>query len=145
MSMRKTMTIIILGCLVLSGIYFYVFRPPLEATPFASSLDKKVVVVPIGNKGFRNIEVTEVFVNQIEKPEIAKVQLYDPSKGYIIPETFNEEGFQFENIGVIEPGGSINEEHSKYGLSIKNTNEIFTVHIRYKYLGKKFEEVVKVN
>ena len=62
--------------ITIGGVYSFVkFNPPLETGTLASIKDNKSVVVGIGNKGFREIKILDVSVNNNDKPSKTKVQV----------------------------------------------------------------------
>ncbi|MFF2288955.1 hypothetical protein [Peribacillus butanolivorans] len=141
---------IFMGLIVIIGVvlYFVLAQPKLEANLLGTGLEQKVVVITLGNDGFQDIELLDIRINGAEKPEIAKVQVDESGKGFVVSETFTDEGYIFKDYDTvkIETGTAIKDvELSKYGLSVKDDVEINSVTILYKYLGKEFEENVQIN
>ncbi|MFJ7684583.1 hypothetical protein [Peribacillus butanolivorans] len=142
---------IFMGLIVIIGVvlYFVLAQPKLEANLLGTGLEQKVVVITLGNDGFQDIELLDIRINGAEKPEIAKVQVDESGKGFVLSDTFMDEGYIFKDYDTvkIETGTAIKdvESQSKYGLSVKDDVEINSVTILYKYLGIEFEENVQIN
>lgn len=148
---------IITGC-----VYFILkFNPPLEIGTLASSKDNKSVVVGIGNKGFREMKILDVSVNNNEKPLTSRLQLSNALQGFIITDDYNSEeakkyGFTSIEEVSIKTGspssnfarlddGTASKSDEIYGVSIIHNEEINKVHIRYNYLGISFNDTVILN
>lgn len=149
--------------LIIGGAYFFIkFNPPLEIGTIASSGDNKSVVVGVGNKGFRDISILDVSVNNGEKPMKTKLQVSNALQGFILTNDDHEENarnFGFTDIDkvAIKTGSSpsFNLEKSDkgtatkndeiYGVSVFNTEEVNKVLIKYRYLGILFSKTVTIN
>lgn len=101
MKKKLWITVVILG-LAISAFYCFVkFNPPLDIGTIASSEGNKSVVVGIGNKGFSEVEILGVSVNNNEKASKKKVQVSDAIQGFIITDHDNNEEalkYGFKNI-----------------------------------------------
>ncbi|WP_242466797.1 hypothetical protein [Brevibacillus brevis] len=67
----------------------------------ASSEDHKSVVVGMGNKGFGEVKIIDVSVNNDETPSKAKVQVSNALQGFIITDDFDNPGskpYGFQNL-----------------------------------------------
>ena len=129
------------------GVYLFLAQPKLEANLLATGLNKKAAVITLGNTGFQDIKVLEVLINHSEMPDIAKIQLNDSGEGFILTESFTEEGYAFEDFkdGTIESGTAQKDRpYALYGLTFTGVREIYSVTIVYTYLGRDFEETVTV-
>ncbi|MGE7916857.1 hypothetical protein, partial [Lysinibacillus xylanilyticus] len=71
--------------LIFGGVYtFVLFNPPLEISTLGTAVGNKSVVIEIGNKGFREVKLLEVSVNNNEKPSKTKVQVSNAIQGLIL-------------------------------------------------------------
>lgn len=139
-----------------------IFNPPLEIGTLASSEDNKSVVVGVGNKGFREIKIVDVSINNNEKPLKTRIQVNNAIQGFIITDDdTNEEAekFNFMNTDeiAIKTGtspsfyfeklddGTASKDDEIYGVSIFHNEEVSKVHIKYSYLGISFNETVTLN
>ncbi len=162
--MKKIITGVVLSLIILfiSAYYFIKFNPPLEIGTLASSSDHKSVVVGIGNKGFRNVKIVEVLVNNKEIPLTAKLQVSNALQGLILTDDYKSveaKSFGFTNIdkAAIKIGTSQSERFEElddgtasksdeiYGVSVIHNEEINNVHIKYNYLGISFNRTVIIN
>lgn len=162
--MKKKIGISVLFlAIIISGVYFFIkFNPPLEIGTIASSGDNKSVVIGVGNKGFREVSILDVSVNNGEKPMKTKLQVSNALQGFIITNDDNEEKarkFGFTDIGkvTIKTGTSPSSNSEKlgngtatkndeiYGVSVFNNEEVKKVYIKYSYLGISFSETVTFN
>lgn len=162
--MKKKIGISVLFlAIIISGVYFFIkFNPPLEIGTIASSGDNKSVVIGVGNKGFREVSILDVSVNNGEKPMKTKLQVSNALQGFIIMNDDNEEKarkFGFTDIGkvTIKTGTSPSSNSEKlgngtatkkdeiYGVSVFNNEEVKKVYIKYSYLGISFSETVTFN
>ncbi|VEF46143.1 Uncharacterised protein [Bacillus freudenreichii] len=72
--------IIIIG----EGYFFLKFNRPLEIGTLASSEDNRSVVGGVGNKGFSEVKLLDVSVNNKEKPLITRLHVSNATQGFII-------------------------------------------------------------
>lgn len=118
------------------GVYsFLKLNPPLEIGTIASSEDNKSVVIGIGNKGFLEMKIVEVLVNDNEKASKIKVQVSNALQGFILTDDYkNEESknYGFKNIEAVSikggtppssnfkklDDGSASEKDEIYGISV---------------------------
>lgn len=150
--LKKTLWIsILLIAIFVGGFYFLVKgNPPLDIGTLASSKDHKSVVVGIGNKGFGEVKIIDVSVNNNEKPSKTKVQVSNALQGFIVTDDYDKKesipyGFQkIEDIamkaGTSEDTATKNDKI--YGLSVIHHEAINRVNIKYSYLGIPFDEMV---
>ncbi len=145
--------------IAVGGLYAsIIFNPPLEVGTLASTKSEKSVVVGVGNKGLRGLEIVSVTVNNNEAPLQTKVQVSNPLQGFIITDDFYSEestNYRFTEIEQvnIETGtspssnfqnldkGSASEDDEAYGISVTFSEPINEVRIKYKYLGITFDEI----
>lgn len=131
-------------------------NPPLEKSTLGRNYESTSVVIALGNKGFKDIQVTEVFVNNGETPSAVKMQINHPDKGFIIVDDFSSSeavAFNFFSLTdvKIKKGtiiGEIYERQDKkqvkeddriYGLTILNEKPIYKVELHYSYLGMPYK------
>lgn len=161
--MKKKLWIsILLIAIFVGGFYFLIIgNPPLEIGTLASSKDHKSIVVGIGNKGFGEVQIMDVSVNNDEKPSKTKVQVSNALQGFIITDDYDNPGskpYGFQNIEdiAIKAGtspsayfkkmdeGAATKNDEIYGLSLIHHEAINRVNIKYSYLGITFDERVFV-
>lgn len=159
--MKKKIGISILFlAIIIGGVYFYIkFNPPLEIGTLASSTDNKSIVIGVGNKGFREVRIVDVSVNNDEKPMKTKLQVSNALQGFIIADDDTDEkakkyGFTNINNAAIKTGtspsssfeksdsGTATENDEIYGISIFHNEEVMEIEIKYSYLGLSFDETV---
>ncbi|MGG4452165.1 hypothetical protein [Brevibacillus porteri] len=151
---KKLWIFALLVAIFMGGFYFLVKGyPPLDIGTLASSNDHKSVVVGMGNKGFGEVKILGVSVNNDEKPSKTKVQVSSASQGFIITDDYDNQGskpYGFQNIEDIamKAGTSASDEGTTtkndeiYGLSVIHHEAINRVNIKYSYLGITFDEMV---
>lgn len=162
--MNKKILIVVLSLIVFVALVggtlmFLKSNPPLETYTLASDDSQHSVIVGFGNKGWGDIHLEEVAVNQYEEPIESKIQMSNPMQGFIITEDFDSveaQPYRFTDLdkATIKTGtsptanlekqnnGSASEDDETYGLTVMHTEEIHTVHIKYSYFGiTLFEEV----
>ncbi len=160
---KKIWISVLILVITIGGVYSFVkFNPPLETGTLASSKDNKSVVVGIGNKGFREIKILDVSVNNNDKPSKTKVQVSNALQGFIITDDYNnkeskEYGFMNIDDVTVKVGTSPSSIHKKlddgaasekdeiYGISVIHNEAINKVHIKYSYLGISFNDTVIFN
>ena len=141
------------------GLYAsIIFNPPLEVGTLASTKSEKSVVVGIGNKGLRGLEIVSVTVNNNEHPLQTKVQVSNPLQGFIITDDYYSEEsskYRFTEIEQVNiktgtspssnfrnlDKGDASEDDEAYGISVTFSEPINEVQIKYKYLGISFDEI----
>lgn len=141
------------GIIVIIGIALYLVlaQPNLEANLLGTGEDKKVILVTLENTGFRDIQLLDIHVNGTQKPNKVKLQVNKTGKGFAITDTFDNPGYEFIDYDsiAIEPEKVVNKNKeeivSVYALSIKHSVEVHSISVRYKYLGKEFEEIAKID
>lgn len=149
---------IILGAvcflLIIAGAYVYLkSSSPLAAGASASSNDRKVILVTVGNKGFYGgIDIEEVLVNENTSPAQVKMQVSNHSKGFIVSDSFEgleEKEYTFKALDevTLPTGTSPQEQMDKlnsgkateadhiYALTIGDATTIETVTFKYRHLG----------
>ncbi|MDC0764824.1 hypothetical protein POF51_29315 [Brevibacillus sp. AG] len=144
---KKLWIFVLLIAIFMGGFYFFVKgNPPLDVGTLASSNDHKSVVVGIGNKGFGEVKILGVSVNNDEKPSKTKVQVSNALQGFIVTDDYdNKESipYGFQNIGDIGmKAGTSTKNDEIYGLSVSHHEAINRVNIKYSYLGITFDEMV---
>lgn len=159
--MKKEIWIPVL-CLaiIIGGFYLFIkINSPLEIGTLASTEDNNSVVVGVGNKGFREIKILDVTVNNGEKPMKTRLQVSNALQGFIITNDDTDEKAKkngFTDIGkvAIKTGTSPSSNFEKldngtatkndeiYGITVFHNEEVNKVHIKYKYLGISFNETV---
>ena len=148
--------------IIIGGFYFFIkINSPLEIGTLASTEDNNSVVVGVGNKGFREIKILDVTVNNGEKPMKTRLQVSNALQGFIITNDDTDEKAKngFTDIGkvAIKAGTSPSSNFEKldngtatkndeiYGITVFHNEEVNKVHIKYKYLGILFNETVILN
>ena len=149
----------VLAALVAATFAYLKFNPPLVISTLVSNEERPSVIVSVGNKGWTDIQLLDVAVNDHETPIEAKVQMSNAPQGFTLLDDF--QGQLAEEYGVVdideaviktgtEPSvtfakqdnGTATEEDEIYGISIHHDEDIHTVHIKYSYFGiSLFEEV----
>lgn len=155
MKMKK----IIVGLIVVVMIVIIVWlrlNPPLENGSFYRNPDSTTVVIDLGNKGFGDIQVTEVFVNNGETPSDVKMQIFHPDKGSIVVnDVFSSEaaahnlfslkdakikkGTIIREIYERQGKNQLKEEDRIYGLTIVNKQPIYNFEVHYSYLKMPYK------
>lgn len=149
--------------IIMVGIYFSIkLNPPLEIGTLASTADHKAALVEVGNKGFREVNIVDVSVNNHERPSETKIQVSHALQGFIMADDYNsEEAKKYIFVGLndiaLKGGtspsatldklndGTASENNEIYGVSVIYDKEIDKVHIKYSYLGIPFNETVLFN
>ncbi|WP_429843026.1 hypothetical protein [Brevibacillus sp. FIR094] len=157
---KKLWISVLLIAIFMGGFYFLVKgNPPLDIDTLTSSNDHKSVVVGIGNKGFGEMKILGVSVNNDEKPSKTKVQVSNAMQGFIITDDYDNQvskPYGFQNIEdiVMKAGtspsayfkkldeGTATKNDESYGLSVIHHEAINRVKIKYSYLGITFDEMV---
>ena len=162
--LNKKILIVVLSLMVFVALVggtliFLKSNPPLETNTLASNENQHSVIVGFGNKGWGDIQLTEVAVNDYEEPTESKIQMSNAMLGFLLTDDFNSEEaqpYRFTDIdeATIKTGtsptatlekqnnGTASEADETYGLTIMHDQEIHTVHIKYSYFGiSLFKEV----
>ncbi|WP_397538104.1 hypothetical protein [Rummeliibacillus pycnus] len=160
---KKLWILVLILAIIIGGIYFLVkLNPPLEIGTITSTEDNESVVVGIGNKGFQEVKILDVSVNNNDIPSKTKIQVSNALKGFIITDNYNNEEarkYGFANIEdvAIKVGTAPSSNFEKldnrtaskndgiYGISVTHNKEINKVHIKYSYLGISFKKTVILN
>lgn len=156
--MKKKQWIFVLLFAITASVFYFPIKcnPPLDIGTLASSEDNKSVVVGMGNKGFLEVNILDVSVNNNEKPTKTKVQVSNALQGFIVTDNYdNKESipYGFQNIEDItmkagtSPSaywkkGTATKNDEIYGVSVIHHEAINRVHIKYSYLGITFDEMV---
>lgn len=158
--MRKTVIIsILVSAIVLIGFFVFIkLNQPLESGTISIGTleDQQLLMLEIGNKGFGDIQIKRVVVNDSEEPVDTKIQVSNPLKGFIIPGNFTAKGntdikdvellprtSPSTNLEKVNNGTATEKDHS-YGLTLINRNPIYEVIIYYTYLGLSFEKKIPI-
>ncbi|SFP35489.1 hypothetical protein [Salibacterium halotolerans] len=159
---KKVMTFSLISIAAISaGIFsFILFNPPLVKGSIGSINNYNAVVIAIGNKGFSDVHIDDVSVNGNEEPSNVKIQVSNPSKGFIVTDTFNQEAEDFnlhelDNVAIktntspvklrekVNNDTAVTDDKS-YGMSVVHDKQIENVTITYSYLGISFDKTVRV-
>lgn len=158
--MKKVLLIAFILVLLVGGVFMYIkATPPLLTGTIAKSEDKQTVVIGLGNKGFSDLEVTHVKVNNHADPNGIKMQVSNPLVGFTVTVDENAdeakkieykeveevkilEGTIPEEIWKKQDEGTATEDDIIYGLVVTHHEEIHNVHIKYRYLGIMFNETL---
>lgn len=161
--MKKLWISVLLLAIIIGGVYFFVkLKPPLEIGTLASSEDDQIVIVGVGNKGFSEINIVDVSVNNGEKPMETKLQVSNALQGFTL--TNNDTNEEAKNYGFTDidkvalktgtspsshfeklDSGTATKNDEIYGISVFHNEEVNKVHIKYKYLGIPFNDTVMFN
>lgn len=141
----------------LVAFLFIYFNPPLERGTVSGTGDYTSVIVGVGNKGFRDVRIDEVLVNNDEEPMEVKVQVSHALQGFMVTKNYNAKdtkpyGFTELDEVTIETGTSPGKSLEKtatdqdtiYAVSVLHEKEIKTVHVKYRYIGIPFKKTVVV-
>lgn len=160
---KKVWILVLVLTLIIVCIYFFLrFNPPLKVGTLASSGDRKSVVIGVGNKGFQNIKILDVIVNNNDISVETKIQVSNALQGFVITDNHNSgkaKEYRFMNVNdvTIKAGNSPSSNFGKlddgtaskrdeiYGVSVFYDKEINLVKIKYSYLGIPFKETVELN
>lgn len=122
--------------------------PPLESGSFSTNGDRTSIIIELGNKGFRDIQLTDVWINNKEVPTDVKMQINTAEQGFVLVDTFHSpeaKNVHFVNLkdgyikkGTIEEQLDVPASKNVYGLSILNEQPIASVEIHYRYLGMSY-------
>lgn len=88
--MKKIIGIIfVVSILAGFGLHMYIKEnPPLAIGGIGESNSNKAILLPMGNAGHSDIKITEVLVNDREKPVDSMIQVSNPLKPLVIAHTF---------------------------------------------------------
>lgn len=161
--MKKLWKSVLLLAITIVGVIFFVkFNPPLEIGTLASNEDEKLVIVGVGNKGFSEIKIVDISVNNGEKPMETKIQVSNALQGFTLTnDDTNEETKKYHLTDIdkiaLKTGTSPSSTFEKldngtatkhdeiYGISVFHNEEVNKVQIKYKYLGIPFTDTVVYN
>ncbi|KMY50916.1 hypothetical protein [Peribacillus loiseleuriae] len=106
------------------------------------------------NKGFQEIKITSVLINNNEQPKKLKVQVSNSLKGFALTDSFEAVAGEYDIKNLesvtIQPKtspqmqyekmdkGTATEKDVSYGISIVSDRPIETVIIKYQYYGLPF-------
>lgn len=149
--------------IVILSIGFFSFiksNPPLVSGTVGTTEDNNAVLVEIGNKGFSDVEIKDVLINNNEQPLKRKMQVSNPLKGFIITDSFNEGASEYgiseiEDVAILPDtspstqlekvnNSTATKNDKSYGISVVHHKPIESVKIKYRYLGFSFEETVLI-
>jgi len=156
---------IIVGLIIvpfISIIFWIKVSPPLQSGTIASDRESTSVVVGVGNKGFSDIQITKVYINNGETPTEVKMQINHPDKGFVITDDFSSsEAATYNFVSLTDAKiakrtlisdmyekqdqKQVKEDDKIYGLTILNEQPIYKVDIHYRYLGLSYETKISLN
>lgn len=169
--MKKKAIIISSVCVIIllvGGVSFYFLNqksdPPLVHGAVGKTNDKHAVLIVLGNKGTRDIKITNVFVNNQGhqgQTTLVKMQVSDPKKGFLIADNLNKKTkakYKVKDVNsvTLQPhtspkkqlkkynNGNLNKNAVSYGISVVNDKPIHKVIIDYVYSGKSFEKTIQI-
>ena len=145
------MIVVIIGIIVWLRL-----NPPLDGSGFYRNPDSTTIVIGLGNKGFGDIQVTEVLVNNGVTPADVKMQIVHPDKGSIVVNdvlsseeaAYNlfslkdskiKKGTIVQEIWERQGKDQLKEEDKIYGLTIVNNEPIYNVEVHYSYLKMPYK------
>ncbi|MFJ7737260.1 hypothetical protein ACIQ2D_13100 [Lysinibacillus sp. NPDC097287] len=158
--MKKIIVGLIL-VLFIGVIFCLRVNPPLEYGTIASNSEYTSVIIGLGNTGFNDIQVTEVYVNNDKTPSEVKMQIVHPDEAFIVTDDFSSSevaSYKFFSLmdTKIKKGTIIGEVYERqdkkqvkeddriYGLTILNEQPIYKATIQYRYLGMPYKIEVNV-
>ena len=148
--MKKKWTVFILIIIAVGiGFYFLLAQPKLDANVAGTTKSKKSIVITLDNDGFRDVHIKNVYVNDNQKPDIAKLQGH--GKGFVISDTFDEKDYHFFDYRTtpIPPlkknKDGLDSIDSGYALSLHHKTVVHSVNITYTYLGKTFYQALTID
>lgn len=159
-ALKKILLFALIFVILICGIFIYIkATPPLATRTVFNSEDNKTVVVALGNKGFGELKVTGVKVNNNADPNVAKMQVSNALEGFkgtIDEKSEARENIEFKNIQDVSiPKGTVPEnvlqkqgerkatvDDTIYGLTVNHHEEIHNIHIKYRYFGILFNETI---
>lgn len=150
--------VIILG----GGFLFIKFTSPLDIGTIASTDDKQVALIGVGNNGFIPLKLTKVLINNQEVPDKVKLQVSNLLDGFVLTDDYSSDeakDIQFNNIDDIslKAGTSPTKNFEKtdegkasdsdviYGINIIHSQAINKVHVTYKYFGISFKKAIIIS
>jgi len=155
---------IIVGLIIVIfiGIIFWIkVNPPLESGTIASNGEYTSVIVGLGNKGFSDVQITKVYINNGETPTKVKMQINHPNKGFVVPNDFSSsEAATYNFVSLTDAKiakrtiisdmyekqdkKQVKEDDKIYGLTILNEQPIYKVEIHYRYLGLAYQTEISL-
>lgn len=145
------------------GIIFWIkVNPPLESGTIANDREYTLVIVELGNKGYGDVQITKVYINNGETPTEVKMQINHPDKGFIITDDFSSSEVATYNFVSLtdakiakrtiisdmyekQDKKQVKEGDKIYGLTILNEQPIYKVEIHYRYLGLSYQTEISLN
>lgn len=149
MALKKLLLAALIFVLLFGGFFIYLKAvPPLLTGTIVKSEDGQTVVIALGNKGFRDLKVTGVKVNNYADPADLKMQVGQSSEDLMA--TIEEDpgdgkSIEFKNVEDVSiPKGTNPEERQEkvYGLTVNHQEPIHNVHIKYRYFGILFNDTI---
>lgn len=156
--MKKLLLFAFVFVILIGGAFFYIkATPPLVTGAIYKTEDEKTIVIEIGNKGFADVKVTHVKVNNHGDPNSISIQESNALEGFVLNPEANEK-IEFKNVEEVsipkkhipeeidakQDEGKATEEDKIYGLTVTHHEHISNLHIKYKYLGIVFNKNVLV-
>ncbi len=155
---------IIVGLIIVIfiGIIFWIkVNPPLESGTIASNSEYTSVIVGLGNKGFSDIQITKVYINNGETPTKVKMQINHPDKGFVVTNDFSSsEATAYNFVSLTDAKVAkrtiisdmyekqdkkqVKEDDKIYGLTILNERPIYKAEIHYRYLGLSYQTEISL-
>ena len=161
MKVKKTIVGLII-ILFITVIFWIKVNSPLQSGTIANNREYTSVIVELGNKGFSNVQITNIYINNGETPTEVKMQMNHPDKGFIITDDFSSsEAAAYNFVSLTEAKiakrtiidemyekqnqKQLKEDDIVYGLTILNEQPIYKVDIHYRYLGLSYETEISLN
>jgi hypothetical protein len=148
----KKLLLVALIFVVLAGGFFIYLKsaPPLTTGDIEIGENHDSVVIELGNKGFRDLKVDSVQINNHAVPKDAKIQVGKSLKDFAAavdedPEAGEDAELKEIDEVSIPKGTNPGESSTKYSLKVSHDEDIHNVHIRYRYFGILFSETVVLN
>ncbi|WP_226582240.1 hypothetical protein [Halobacillus litoralis] len=162
--MKKTLrhTVYALIFLFILSIGYLKFNPPFEHGSIGATEDKHTIIVSVGNKSFLgDIHITDVSINNNQRPSNIAVQVSNTEKGFILTDNhalvkdeYTIEDYQSIALGpdtsphrhlTKSVAAAAKEEPTTiYGLSISEDTSIDSIKVTYRYMGLIFFKTIQV-
>ncbi|WP_088547747.1 hypothetical protein [Paenibacillus aquistagni] len=145
------LTLLVLLLIVLIALSNY---QALRISGITQSMDKQMVVLELENKGWSDIELLHVTINETQIPDRSELGVSYSSRLIIGSGLDEDPNIKFHaNLHEIKITPSANNDErgllspsrnkpTDYGLRLSNTNKINNVTIKYKHFGWVYDKQV---
>jgi len=146
---------------IVACIVWLRLNPPLEHSSIARSANSTSIVISLDNKGFGDVKITEVFINNGDIPTEVNMQFNHANTGFIITDDFSSQDAQNYNFVELEDisikkgtiskdiyarqdKNQVRDDDMIYGLTILNEQPIQNVIIHYQYLSMLYQTEISI-